>query len=138
MGRCATIVGPRIVVDGNNVMGTTPDGWWRDRPGAVRRLLARLQCFHRMTGVETVLVLDVPQADLPEGDHDGVTVRYAHRKGRDAADDRIVELLDDDPSPEGEVEVVTSDRGLADRVVQLGATVTGARTFLDRLSEAGC
>ncbi len=136
MGRCAPIVDSRIVVDGNNVMGTTPDGWWRDRPAAVRRLLTRLQCFHRQTGDEVVLVLDVPQSDLPEGDHDGVNVRYALRKGRDAADDRIVELLDEDPSPE--VEVVTSDRGLADRVVQRGATVTGARSFLDRLTEAGC
>ena len=103
MGRCAPIVGSRIVVDGNNVMGTTPDGWWRDRPAAVRRLLTRLQCFHRETGDEVVLVLDVPQSDLPEGDHDGVTVRYARRKGRDAADDRIVELLDEDSSPDVEV-----------------------------------
>ena len=136
MGRCAPTVGSRIVVDGNNLMGTTPDGWWRDRPGAVRRLLARLQCFHRKTGTGVLLVLDVPQADLPEDDHDGVTVRYARRKGHDAADDRIVELLDEDSSTE--VEVVTSDRALADRAVQRGATVTGARAFLDRLSEAGC
>lgn len=136
MGRCAPIVGSHIIVDGNNVMGTTPDGWWRDRPAAVRRLLGRLQCLHRQTGVELVLVLDVPQSDLPEGDHDGVTVRYARRTGRDAADDRIVELLDEDPA--AETEVVTSDRGLADRAVQRGATPTGARTFLARLTESGC
>ncbi len=131
-------MGSRIVVDGNNVMGTTPDGWWRDRPGAVRRLLTRLQCFHRDTDNDLILVLDVPQADLPEGDHDGVTVRYARRKGRDAADDRIVELLDEGFSPDVEVSVVTSDRGLADRAVERGATVTGARAFLNRLAEAGC
>ncbi|HEY8545723.1 MAG TPA: hypothetical protein VIL36_11770 [Acidimicrobiales bacterium] len=82
------------VVDGNNVMGSVPDGWWRDRPGAVRRLLARLQRYAGTTGQPVVLVLDVPQADLPEGPHDGVEVVYARRRGRDAADDRILELLD--------------------------------------------
>ncbi|MEA2844654.1 MAG: hypothetical protein QOJ69_2325 [Actinomycetota bacterium] len=125
-----------VLVDGNNVMGSTPDGWWRDRPGAVRRLLLRLQCFHRHSGAEVVLVLDVPQADLPEGEHDGVTVRYASRKGRDAADDRIVELLDEQAA--SHVEVVTSDRALADRVAARGATPTGARAFLVRLTDAGC
>jgi predicted RNA-binding protein with PIN domain len=131
--------GSLIVVDGNNVMGATPDGWWRDRPAAVRRLLVRLQCLHRQTTAGIVLVLDVPQPDLPEGDHDGVTIRYARRTGSDAADDRIVELLDEDPAPAGvHVEVVTSDRGLAERAVPRGATVTGARTFLTRLTDAGC
>ena len=88
--------GTRLLVDGNNVMGAAADGWWRDPPAAVRRLLARLQCYasHRRARVE--LVLDVRQPDLPEGDHDGVVVRYAKRRGRDAADDRIVELLDAD------------------------------------------
>ncbi|HET6952199.1 MAG TPA: hypothetical protein VFI47_17595, partial [Acidimicrobiales bacterium] len=75
-----------LVVDGNNVMGSVPDGWWRDRPAAVRRLLARLQRYAASAGRPVVLVLDVPQADLPEGDHGGVTVRYARRRGRDAAD----------------------------------------------------
>ncbi len=125
-----------ILVDGNNVMGATPDGWWRDRPAAVRRLLVRLQCLHRRSGAEVVLVLDVPQSDLPDGDHDGVTVRYARRKGRDAADDRIVELLDEQPATD--LEVVTSDRALADRAVERGATCTGARAFLSLLADAGC
>src|SRR5215218_2208610 len=31
-----------LVIDGNNVIGAVADGWWRDRPAAVRRLLARL------------------------------------------------------------------------------------------------
>ena len=135
-GHNATVAPPTIVVDGNNVMGSTPDGWWRDRPGAVRRLLDRLQCFQRASGGAVVLVLDVAQPDLPEGDHDGVTVRYARRKGRDAADDRIVELLDEGQG--APVEVVTSDRGLADRAGARGATVTGARAFLRRIFDAGC
>lgn len=119
----------RVVVDGNNVMGTTPDGWWRDRPAAVRRLLGRLQRFAAANPDRPViLVLDVPQADLPEGDHGGVTIRYATRRGRNAGDDRILELL------EAGDDVVTSDRALAEAVVETeGVTVTGARTFLARL-----
>ena len=129
------------VVDGNNVMGSVPDGWWRDRPAAVRRLLGRLQRYAAHGGHDVVLVLDVPQADLPAGTHDGVEVLYPRRKGRNAADDRILELLDDevgDRDGDGGVEVVTSDRGLAAGVADRGVTVVGARTFLSRLDDAGC
>ena len=31
-----------LVVDGANVVGANPDGWWKDRPGAARRLHDRL------------------------------------------------------------------------------------------------
>lgn len=132
-----------IVVDGNNVMGSVPDGWWRDRPAAVRRLLGRLQCYARESGHEVVLVLDVPQRDLPAGAHDGVEVVYPGRRGRDAADDRIVELLDaraglDPDSDPGDVEVVTSDRALAAAVTSRRFPVTGARTFLTHLTTTGC
>lgn len=124
------------MVDGNNVVGARADGWWRDRPGAVRRLLARVQCYARSTGQAVVLVLDVPQPDLPEGDHDGVAVRYPRRQGRGAADDRILELLD---GPDvGSVEVVTSDRELVEASRRRGAASVGAGAFLHRLDEAGC
>jgi predicted RNA-binding protein with PIN domain len=124
------------VVDGNNVVGARPDGWWRDRRGASRRLLARLQCYAGRTGEQIVLFFDVAQPDLPEGDHDGVVVRYAMRGGRNAADERIVEFLD---AHVGEpIEVVTSDRALAGDSRLRGAGVTGAGAFLTRLEEAGC
>ena len=106
-----------VVVDGNNVMGAAADGWWRDRPAAVLRLLARLQCYTRATGDAVLLVLDVPQADLPEGDADGVTVRYATRRGRDAADDRnpawFLNLRD---NPEVDVTVEGRTRAMKARV----------------------
>jgi uncharacterized protein YaiI (UPF0178 family) len=74
-----------------------------------------------------------PLADLPEGVHEGVLVAYATRAGRDAADDRIVEEVARDHDPASLV-VVTSDRGLAERVRALGASVSGAGSLLDRLS----
>lgn len=125
-----------LLVDGNNVIGSVPDGWWRDRPGAVRRLVARLQCFVAATGMPTQVVFDVPQSDLAEGDHDGVRVHYATRRGRDAADDRILELLDE--GLDDEVEVVTSDRNLADGARRRGAHVSGAGELLSRLDGSGC
>jgi predicted RNA-binding protein with PIN domain len=130
------IVASVLVVDGNNVIGAQAAGWWRDPPAAVRKLLARVQCFAAASRMPVVLVLDVPQRDLPEGDHDGVVVRYARRRGRDAADDRIRELLDEIAAED--VEVVTSDRALASDVRARGARVTGAARFLARLQETGC
>jgi 8-oxo-dGTP diphosphatase len=124
-----------IVVDGNNVIGTVPDGWWRDRRAAARRLLSRLQCLQARTGAELILVLDVVDPDLPEGDHSGVVVRYATRQGPNAADDRIRNLVAG--IEHVGLEVVTSDRALA-ADIRPPAAVVGARSFLDRLDDAGC
>ncbi len=125
-----------VVVDGNNVIGSVPDGWWRDPPAAVRRLLPRLVCYQRRTGHGVVLVLDVAQPDLPEGHHDGVEIRYARRSGRNAADDRILDLLDDFDG--ASVAVVSSDQALARSAAQRGANVGGAGAFLRRLDDLGC
>ena len=119
-----------LVIDGNNVIGALADGWWRDRPAAVQRLLARLQCL----GEPATLVLDVAQPDLAEGDHGGIVVRYATRRGRDAADDLVRELVAED----ADVTVVTSDRALRRDVEAAGADVVGAGTFLAMLDAAGC
>jgi len=31
-----------VIVDGANVVGSRPDGWWRDRAGAARKLAGKL------------------------------------------------------------------------------------------------
>ncbi|MFQ5352380.1 MAG: hypothetical protein ACE5D3_04825, partial [Candidatus Binatia bacterium] len=59
----------------------------------------------------------------------GIAVIESRRRGRNAADHRIVELLADDPRP-WEVTVITSDRALRDRVRSLGAKVIGSGSFL--------
>ena len=119
-----------LVVDGNNVIGAVPDGWWRDRPAAVRRLLGRMQCLAE----PAILVLDVAQPDLPDGDHGGILVRSATRRGRNAADDTIRELVAVVP----DASVVTSDRALRRDVEAAGRTVIGARAYLARLEAAVC
>lgn len=125
-----------VLVDGNNVMGAAADGWWRDRAGAARKLVGRLRCYRAATGTTVEVVFDVSRPDLPDGDHDGVVVRYATRRGRDAGDDRIRDLLD--AGYDDGVEVITSDRALAASARERGARVTGAGAFLARLADAGC
>lgn len=126
----------RLIIDTMNVIGSRPTGWWRDRPGAVRRLLRQLQDLADEStdpGDELILVLDGrPLPDLPEGRHDGVLVLYARRSGPDAADDRIVEEVQHDLAPAATL-VITSDRDLRDRLTRLGARVEGAGALLRRL-----
>jgi uncharacterized protein YaiI (UPF0178 family) len=124
-----------VVVDAMNVIGSRPDGWWRDRDAAVRRLTRGLADLAGQDGIEVTVVVDGrPQPRLPEGRHDGVEVVYARRSGPDAADDRIVELLEAGHPAD---EVVTADRGLRERVGALGVAVSGPRQLLERLDELG-
>jgi len=122
----------RWVIDAMNVIGARPDGWWRDRPGAVRRLHEALAGWVRRTGEEVVLALDAPMPDLVERSPPGLTVIAAPRPRPDGADDEIVRLVAEDPEP-GRIRVVTSDARLAERVRRLGAAVEGAGTFRRRI-----
>jgi predicted RNA-binding protein with PIN domain len=121
----------RWLVDASNVIGSVPDGWWKDRRGATRRLLEAVREYARLSGDELVVVLDAGPAEL-EGSHGGVTVVRAPRRGRDAADEEIVRRLAAEAQP-GAVRVATSDRALAEQVRALGAEVEGGRAFRERL-----
>jgi uncharacterized protein YaiI (UPF0178 family) len=122
----------RWIVDGMNVIAARPDGWWRDRPGAVRRLHEALLRAAAGGGGPVVLVLDAPGRDLADEAGSGVRTIVAPGPGPDAADREIARLVEADPEP-GEILVVTSDAALADRVRGLGARVEGAGTFRRRL-----
>jgi predicted RNA-binding protein with PIN domain len=126
----------RLIVDAMNVIGSRPDGWWRDRNGAAVRLIESLQRLARRTGDRIAVVLDGrPLAAYPEGTHDGVLVAYATRGGRDAADDRIVTEVERDRDP-GSLVVVTSDRTLRARVAALGARSESVAELLSDLESA--
>ena len=121
----------RLVVDGMNVIGSRPDRWWRDRRGAMRRLVAALDRYAHETGDHVTVVLDSPPFDT--GEEAAITVRFAPG-GRNAGDDEIVRIAEGDAAPET-LHVVTSDRELAARVDRLGAHVLPAGEFraeLDR------
>jgi hypothetical protein len=113
-----------LIVDAANVVGSKPDGWWRDRAGATARLRDGLVGINAaglpdLPGpVEVVLVVEGRARDVPSVG--GVRVERAAGSG----DDAIVALV----AAEGadrQVVVVTADRGLRARVAALGAEVRG-------------
>jgi predicted RNA-binding protein with PIN domain len=115
----------RWIVDGMNVIGSRPTGWWRDRPGAMRKLVAVLDAFAAGGGEQVTVIFDGEPFDL---DGDIVDVRFASRRGPNAADDNIAALVEGDALP-GALSVVTSDGDLARRVRDAGASVVGAGEF---------
>lgn len=114
-----------LVVDGMNVVGSRPDGWWRDRRGAMRRLVDALE-RHAVSAAEDGVLVVFDGAPFAV-DSRRVEVRFASRRGRDAADDDIAELA----APG--VTVVTSDADLERRVRERGGEVVGAGEFRRRL-----
>ena len=116
----------RWLIDGMNVIGSRPDGWWRDRQGAQRRLVKELAGF-----ADAVTVI-FDGREHPINPPAGVEVRFATTRGRNAADHDIAALAaaDDDPQT---LTVVTSDAELAARVESAGATTLGAGAFRRRL-----
>ena len=124
----------RLLVDGMNVIGSRPDRWWRDREGAMRRLVQALSAYASETGDEVTVVLDARPFDLGDAAAE-VTARFAPG-GRNAGDDEIVLIVEGDPAPQT-LRVVTSDRELVSRVRTLGARVVPAGEFraeLDRFA----
>jgi predicted RNA-binding protein with PIN domain len=118
----------RWLVDGMNVIGSRPTGWWRDRPRAMRELVEQLGRL----GEPVTVVFDGRPFELKGGDD--VTVMFASRHGRNAADDDIAALAAESAEP---LRVVTSDGELAERVRRSGVEVIGAGAFRARLDELG-
>ena len=119
----------RWIVDGMNVIGSRPSGWWRDRPRAMRELVEELEEFARRDGDPVTVVFDGGPFDV---DSEAVDVRFASRRGPNAADDDIAALVERDEEPAG-LSVVTSDADLARRARDGGAAVVGAGEFRRRL-----
>ncbi|HWI70489.1 MAG TPA: NYN domain-containing protein [Baekduia sp.] len=120
----------RWLIDGMNVIGSRPDGWWRDRGGAMARLVEELDPW--AAGEDAVaVVFDGRPRDAGAPGH--VDVAFAPG-GRDAADDEIARRVAADPDP-ASLTVVTSDRELVDRVRAAGAAVGSSKAFLTRLAD---
>ncbi|MFE3372466.1 NTP pyrophosphohydrolase [Streptomyces sp. NPDC059173] len=116
-----------VIVDGANVVGSVPDGWWRDRRGAADRLRDSLVPYAGaglpgLPGpVEIVLVVE----GAARGVESVPGVRVASAPG--SGDDLIAELAAA-AEPDRECVVVTADRGLRQRVEAYGARCVGPRT----------
>jgi predicted RNA-binding protein with PIN domain len=123
---------PLLVVDAANVVGARPDGWWRDRPGAARRLLAALDRGLADAEDDIVVVLEGAARGGAAVQTLG-RLRVVHAAG--SGDDAIVDLVQRATGPRRArpVTVVTADRGLRERVQALGAQTLGPRTLWERL-----
>jgi uncharacterized glyoxalase superfamily protein PhnB len=121
-------VGAVLVVDGANVVGARPDGWWNDRAGAARRLHEQLMTAE--IDDDIVLVLEgAAKAGVPAGRDGHVTVVHALQDG----DAEIVRQAHRAAESGAQVRVVTADRLLAARVAKAGPAV-GPTWLLDRLT----
>ncbi len=120
----------RYVVDGMNVIGTRPDGWWKDRDGAMAKLVDRLEQWVVRYGDEITVVFE--RKPNPPLRSTLIEIAHAPRPGPNSADNEIIRLVEADPDPSS-IRVVTSDNLLAHRVFNLGANVEPATPFRDRI-----
>ncbi|MHC3388224.1 NTP pyrophosphohydrolase [Streptomyces lavendulocolor] len=117
-----------LVVDAANVVGSVPDGWWRDRRGAAERLRDRLAAgaaggVAGLPGpLDVVLVVEGRARGVEPVP--GVRVEEAPGSG----DDRIAELAAGAAAAGRPCVVVTADRELRRRVAEHGAECLGPRS----------
>ncbi|WP_091234742.1 NUDIX domain-containing protein [Microbacterium sp. 3J1] len=129
-------VRPALVVDSANVVGSVPDGWWKDRAGAASRLAERLDGLSVSAPVlgtggtewfpEIALVVEgqARGIDAPQPGDAGELLPAAVVSvvAADAAgDDAIVAEVERRVREGQRVTAVTSDRELQERVARAGA-----------------
>lgn len=118
-----------LVVDAANVVGSVPDGWWRDRPRAAARLHAGLPAATPGFD-EVVLVLEGRAvAGVPSGAEGRVVTVHAAASGDDEIVARCTALV----ASAAAVSLASADRGLLARVEPLGVTVVSPRALRLRL-----
>jgi predicted RNA-binding protein with PIN domain len=116
----------RWIVDGMNVIGTRPDGWWRDRHAAMVGLVDRLERWAASEGEEVMVVFEAPPR--PPITSSVIEVAHVERPRANSADDEIVRRVRAAEDPAA-VRVVTSDGVLTQQVHAAGASVYPSATF---------
>jgi predicted RNA-binding protein with PIN domain len=120
----------RWIVDGMNVVGSRPDGWWRNRRRAMTTLVDNLERWALRDGADVTVVFEHPLT--PPIESSIVTVAHAPRATANSADDEIVRLVQSDDRPD-EICVATSDRALSERVRSAGAEVYPAESLRNNI-----
>jgi 8-oxo-dGTP diphosphatase len=144
-----------VVMDAANVVGSTPDGWWRDRAGAAARLLSSVETWsseglaqagessghgspssplvepvagRTRAWPDWVVVLEGQATGAVSQPGSSVAVVRAQGSG----DDTIVDVAQRQVARGGHVTVVTADRALQARVESVGARHVGPRALPPR------
>jgi hypothetical protein len=118
-----------LVIDGANVVGSRPDGWWRDRPGAARRLAEEVETVQLPYDAVVLVLEGSARRGRPEGREQGFRVEHADGSG----DDTVVAAVAIQVAAGAEVDVVTADRELRSRVEAAGGRTLAPGWLLDRL-----
>jgi predicted RNA-binding protein with PIN domain len=116
----------RWIVDAMNVIGTRPDGWWKDRRRAMVGLVDQLERWASAEGQHVTVVFERPTS--PPIRSSVIEIAHAPRAAANSADDEIVRLVRADDRPQ-EINVVTSDITLTGRVRDAGAATHPAASF---------
>jgi hypothetical protein len=128
-----------LLVDAANVVGSRPDGWWRDREGAAERLLARLAGLvgRRLIGPDGVDLTVEEVVAVVEGRARDATAPEGIRvvRARGSGDDALAECAAELAAEHRSLLAVTADRGLRARLPD-GAAVTGPGWLLTALDDA--
>lgn len=117
------------VVDGANVVGSVPDGWWRDRPRAAQRLHHRLAVADTAAEIIVLVLEGQAKAGVPAGTDAHLRTVHAPKDGDATILDQARALA----ASGHHVVVVTADRGLAAAVTTVGARVMSPSWLLDQL-----
>lgn len=111
-----------------NVVGSRPDGWWRNRRSAMSTLIEHLERWASTEGEDVTVVFEHPLS--PPLESSVITIAHAPRAAANSADDHIVTLVRSAENPQ-DLRVATSDRALSERVGALGATIYPAQCLRD-------
>jgi hypothetical protein len=118
-----------LLIDAANVIGSRPNGWWRDRPGAARSFVEHLRAAAatgRLTEPVVVVLEGKARGGVEPGTVDGVTVHHASGSG----DDTLIAVAADAAS---HVTLVSADRALCRRAEDLGADIARPGWLMDLL-----
>ncbi|MDP9220810.1 MAG: NYN domain-containing protein [Actinomycetota bacterium] len=121
-----------LVVDAANVVGSRPNGWWRDRGKAVEYLCSGLVDAinaGRLKPPVVVVLEGAARQGVGEHEQNGLRVVHAPRSGDDTIAGVVAQAVADGQA----VTVVTADRELRDRARRVGSEVVGPRWLLDRV-----
>jgi uncharacterized protein YaiI (UPF0178 family) len=124
----------RWIVDAMNVIGSRPDGWWKNRSRAMAALVEQLDRWAPTQRLPVTVVFERPMS--PPIFSSVIEIANAPRAAPNSADDEIVRLIEADDRPH-ELTVVTSDSTLADRVRSAGASVYPAASFRNLIDPRG-
>jgi predicted RNA-binding protein with PIN domain len=118
-----------LVVDGANVVGSRPDGWWKDRAGAARRLHESLLVADTSYDVVVLVLEGAAKGGVAAGRDGHLVTVHAPRDG----DSAITAEARTRAGAGDTVTVITADRMLAAAVNAVGASVMSPSWLLDQL-----